>query len=401
VPAFLSTFPPTVLSALNQKRRVYKARPREYNSSAMIRDDNSLNALVKIGENPLAEARKRAEGRRAVACVLTDAPVEILHAAGLYPVTLFGHRGPPGSGARHLQSFACSYSRAVLDLLLDGEADFAEGVVTPFICDTTRAIDFTIRHLKPVPFVECYRPPKSLTGRGSRDYTIGELGRLRESLAKFAGSPISEEALDASIKLFNRARAQLRRIEPLRETDPDSFYKVCRAFMTIPVGEFVELAESVESPSGEKADGVPVLVAGKVMEPGDLPEVLAGIGFRIVADDLATGARLYSVDVDETLPPLEALADRQLNNIPFVGLLQGPEDRPDFLIRRYTESEARGVIMMTQKFCEPFEIDAPEVRERLKGENIPVLTIETDYELSVPGALRTRLEAFLEMIENG
>ncbi len=364
-------------------------------------NNSSLKTLVKTGENPLEEAKARAEGRRAVACVLTDVPLEILHAAGFYPVTVLGRRCPQGSGGKHLQSFACSYSRSVLDILLDGQGDFFEGVITPFICDTARAMDFTLRHLRPVPFVECYRPPKSLTGRGTRNYTIGELERVAESVSKYTGASMSEEALSESIRLYNSARGQLRRLEPMRESDPDAFYKVCKAFMTVPVEEFIELAEDVPEQSGVQSDGIPVLVAGKVMEPGDLPQVLSGMGVRIVADDLATGSRLYSVDVDENSPPIEALADRQLNNIPFVGLLQGPEDRPDFLLRRYSESGARGVIMMAQKFCEPFEIDTPEVRERLKGENIPVLTIETDYEPSASGALRTRIEAFLEMIKDG
>jgi len=362
----------------------------------------ALNELIEAGANPVEAAKNRANGRRPVGCVITDVPAELLHAAGLYPVAILGHRGQRGSGREHFQSFVCSYSLGVLDLLLDGQMSFLEGVIVPFVCDTTRAIDLVLRHKKPSNYVECYRPPKSLTGKGSREYLIGEIARLKESLEKYTGSGISDDALAASIKVYNRARGELRRLAPMRGTDPAGFYKICRAFMVLPVEEFIELAEKVDAPDGsEKSDSTPILVGGKVLEPGNLAQALSDLGARIVADDLATGARLFAMDLDEAKEPIEAIADRQINNMPFVGLLQGPEDRPDFLVRLAKENNAAGVILIMQKFCEPFEIDTPEVRERFSREKIPALVIETDYEPEVSGALRTRIEAFLEMIRNG
>ena len=124
------------------------------------------------------------------------------------------------------------------------------------------------------------------------------------------------------------------------------------------------------------------------------------MGARIVADDMAIGARLYTVDANESADPVEALADRLLGQIPFAGLMQPKEERPDYLVRRARETVADGVILIFQKFCEIFELDSPEVRERLKPENIPVLLLETDFADKTPGATRTRIEAFLEMINN-
>jgi len=371
-------------------------------SHSMAAQNEALEFLIEAGGNLLEASRRRAEGRRAVGHVITDVPVELLHAVDLYPVAILGHRGPAGSGREHLQSFTCSYSRGVLDLLLDGSMSFLEGVITPFVCDTTRAIDIVLRHMRPVPYVECYRPPKSLTGPGSRKYLAGEITRLKESIEKFAEVELTDDKINASIRLYNRARGELRRLEPMREVDPDAFYKICRAFMVLPVEEFIELAEKVEPPGEvDKTGSTPLLLAGKIPEPGDLPRLLSNLGARIVADDFATGSRLFAMDIDEEKGPIEAILDRQINNIPFVGLLQGPEDRPDFLVRRIKETQAVGAILMVHKFCEPFEIDAPEVRERLKREDIPVLVIETDFEPETGGALRTRIEAFLEMIGHG
>lgn len=369
-------------------------------SDVGMASEASLKVLIETAKNPVLAAKERTKNR-AIGCPITDVPFEIIHAAGYYPVAIFGHRGPAGPGREHVQSFACSYSRSVLDMALDGTLDFLKGMVVPFICDTTRAIDFVLRYMKTIPYLECYRPPKSLTGPGARDYTIGELTRLKESLESFAGAEIDDAKLSASIKTYNEARAELRRLAPMRESDPETFYAICRSFLTLPVEEFIELASDVIIETEPKKSGVPLVFAAKVAEPADLPKVLTGLGARIVADDLVTGSRLFALDVDEKKPPMEALADRQINNIPFVGLLQGPVDRPDYLVRLAKETGAAGVILSVQKFCEPFEIDIPEVRERLKREGIPTLVIETDYEPVVSGALRTRIEAFLEMLRHG
>ena len=346
-------------------------------------------------------ARKRASGRRAIGMLIPDVPAELIHAAGFYPVGVLGHRGSPGSGREHFQSFTCSYSRSSLDLLLDGSMSFLEGVITPFVCDTTRAVDVVLRHQMKGAFVECYRPLKSLNGRGARKYILGEIKRLKENIEKHAGADIKPGSLKKSIALYNRARGELRRLSPMRETDPGSFYNVCRAFLVLPVEEFIALAEKVKTPIKAKENGIPIVIGGKTLEPGNLAKSLADMGARIVADDLITGARLFEVDLDEDIDPIEAMSDRQIRNIPYAGFCQGSEDRPDYLVRLARENKAAGVILAVQKFCETFEIDTPEVRERLKKEGIPTFMIETDFEPEVSGAMKTRIEAFLEMIKNG
>lgn len=383
--------------------------------------------LKKAGRAPLEAAREYASGRRAVGHMLTDAPVELLHAAGFFPVQIHGHYGPAGPSSRELQSFACSYSRGSVDLLLDGSFDFLEGVVIPFICDTTRCVDIVLRGGNPFKFVEAYRPPKSLTGPGARDYLVGEIRRLKGRLEQIAGHPITNSVLWRSIGLYNRARGLLKNFEILRADDPQAYFDICRAFTVLPVDLFIgslqkafsELrttnyekalmnhaatsnpAIATDGPTDQNKVEVPIMLAGKIPEPLDLPQALKSMGVRIVADDLAMGARLFTLIVEEEGDPVEALADRHLKQIPFAGFLQPAEDRPDFLVRRVRESGARGVIMLVLKFCEIFELDAPEVRERLVRENIPVLILETDTVETVSPAMRTRIEAFLEMLRHG
>ena len=57
-----------------------------------------------------------------------------------------------------------------------------------------------------------------------------------------------------------------------------------------------------------------------------------------------------------------------------------------------------GVIDVTLKFCQTYDIEGATLEKRLQEENIPVLRIETDYTDADAQQLKTRIEAFCEVI---
>ena len=54
--------------------------------------------------------------------------------------------------------------------------------------------------------------------------------------------------------------------------------------------------------------------------------------------------------------------------------------------------------MYIMRYCDTHELDAPDVRDYIQEMGVPVLHLEDDYSLTSIGGLRTRIEAFLEMI---
>ena len=72
--------------------------------------------------------------------------------------------------------------------------------------------------------------------------------------------------------------------------------------------------------------------------------------------------------------------------------------RVEDIIRLAEEYHADGVIDCNLKFCGLYDIEKKTVAEALKEKGIPVLSLETDYEDSDAGQLRTRIEAFVEML---
>ena len=60
---------------------------------------------------------------------------------------------------------------------------------------------------------------------------------------------------------------------------------------------------------------------------------------------------------------------------------------------------ADGIIGVRLKFCELWGFEHHLLQNALKEADIPFLSLETEYKLGAVGQLRTRVQAFLEVIE--
>ena len=75
------------------------------------------------------------------------------------------------------------------------------------------------------------------------------------------------------------------------------------------------------------------------------------------------------------------------------------KERLDDIVRLAKEYQVSGVIHYNLQFCHTYANEAVLVEQTLEKEGIPLLRIETDYTDEDIGQLRTRIDAFLEMIQ--
>ncbi len=73
-------------------------------------------------------------------------------------------------------------------------------------------------------------------------------------------------------------------------------------------------------------------------------------------------------------------------------------DRLDHIREMVAAYKADGVIHYGLQFCQPYLMEAIPVAKALEESNIPCLRIETDYSMEDMGQLKTRVEAFVEML---
>ena len=74
--------------------------------------------------------------------------------------------------------------------------------------------------------------------------------------------------------------------------------------------------------------------------------------------------------------------------------------RIEDILRMVEEYKVDGVIDCNLKFCCLYDTEKHLVSRALKDAGVPVLNLETDYTDSDAGQLRTRIGAFIEMLND-
>ncbi|MDY6835616.1 MAG: 2-hydroxyacyl-CoA dehydratase family protein [Chloroflexota bacterium] len=379
--------------------------------------EDILSEFMSISEEPYVWLSKWKEVNKKgiMLCYPMHLPEEIVHAAGLLPAIIQRSHERILLSHNCFQAFYCDFSRSTLDLILRDVTDFADGVVLPDTCYVNRGLAHMIQVEKPdvlqfdvhmVPMLEAKRPIY-------RDWVFQELERFKAKLEAFVGHEITDESLRNSIQVYNENRALLRRLYDLRISKPGlinskEVLSIVVASMLMPKEEhnglMKKLLPELEKREPVAGNGVNILLSGAMCEAVsvDLLDFMESLGVVVVDDDLYVGSRYFAVDCDETLPPLESLVGRYFNrNIPDPTKYNPDKEYSDYLIDRVRKANARGVIIVLVLHCEPHWYAHPKLKDKLDPAGIPHFHIETEQESLSLARIRTRLEAFLEMVKGG
>ena len=353
---------------------------------------------------------KAESGRRVVGTFCSYAPEEIILAAGAHPFRLFGSGEKIHLAETHLQSYCCSLVRGALEDALAGRLEFLDGVVFPHTCDSIQRLSDIWRLNVPACFHLDVVLPVKLDTDGARQYLIDVLIRFRKDLGEKLGVTISDEDLRAAIRTMNRIRAALTRIYALKGERPEilqgsDLYALVRAAMIMDRTRAASLLEEVAAEMEKKSASAVaagtkkrIVLSGGICNHPDIYTIIEEAGGAVVGDDLCTGSRYFSGLIDEKADPVTAIAGRILTRVVCPAKHRGLTDRADHLVRLVREKRAQGVIFFLLKFCDPHAFDYPYLKEALDREGIPSLLLEIEDRLPADGQLRTRFEAFVEMI---
>lgn len=365
----------------------------------------NFSEIIENRREYLREYKDRS-GRKIFGYFCTYTPEELLHAAGVHPVRLFGGTEDITQADTLMQSFVCPFVRGVLDTALKGGFDYLDGIVHAYTCDATCGL-FGIwqRNIK-TDFMYTYAPPYFLSD-GSLKYHAQELNKLKAALEKYTGAEISDESMAESIELCNRKRSVLKRLYALRASNPtpisgSEVLDVVLAGTIVPPAEYIEMVEAlikeVLRPVGCGQDSHRVYISGSELHDAEILRAIEEAGATIVGDDLCTGARSFHDLVEPGGDPIEALARRYVTRTPCPSRLPVGR-RLEFILEGMRQCRAEGLIFVIQKFCDPHLAEQPILSDALKEAGIPNTVIETEHRIG-PGKeqIRTRVQGFLEMI---
>jgi benzoyl-CoA reductase subunit C len=217
---------------------------------------------------------------------------------------------------------------------------------------------------------------------------------------------ISAAAITEAIVAHNQTRSRLRELYRLNQDcgmpiSAAKMQRVIRASTVLPGDTFNELLEQLVSEVGsaraDAGDGPRVLVSGSIMDNPLIIELIEQCGARVVGDDLCTGTRQFWQMLEPDGEPLTALSRYYLGRIP-CPRMKDAQRRFDHIFQLVDDFRVDGIIFYTLKFCDPFLFDIPVLKGRLGERGIPSLILEGDYTPGTLGRVRTRIQAFVEML---
>jgi benzoyl-CoA reductase/2-hydroxyglutaryl-CoA dehydratase subunit BcrC/BadD/HgdB len=131
-----------------------------------------------------------------------------------------------------------------------------------------------------------------------------------------------------------------------------------------------------------------------------LPYVVESSGAVIVGEESCIGTRNTRDLVDESGETLEAMLDAIADRYMRIdcACFTPNTERLEHIVAMAKDLKADGVIHYGLSFCQPYAMEALKVEKALKGAGIPMLSIETDYSMEDVEQLKTRVEAFVEMV---
>jgi bcr-type benzoyl-CoA reductase subunit C len=381
-----------------------------YMSRRSVRD--LLQPFKDVVDQPYERLRqwKDSNEKKVVGCSPMHFPEELIHAAGMLPVVLQESDEPITEGFSFIHPFFCGITRNIVDIASKGELGFFDGLVYSDICIQNRNAVCTLKQLLPTMQVEFMQLPTCLNREGVMDRTVKELEKMQLRLENMAGCKIDDASLEASIKVFNRNRFLLRKLHDLYQANPAliSFREkqlVVQSSMLMPKEEHSERMEdllgALENVSPAPAQGKRLFLSGHLCQgpKADILELIEGMGGIFTDDDLYTGYRYYALDVPEEGSPMESLANRYLDSSLPIPTRSDPAARwEDFVVDKARESRAQGVVVLVAKYCEPHLFIYPFIKEALDKAGIPHIMLETEHEVVSLEGLRTRLQAFIEML---
>lgn len=376
--------------------------------------------LTHIIRNRAEELKKqKEEGARIIGYFPGNVvPEEIIYASGAIPVCLMDGGDPRTADAALsvVPRVICPFARSQIgERMLNNNPYYSllDMVVAPITC----------QHLKKVAEIWEYQGdmeifklgvPHQTDGDLELEYFTDRLHVMKERIEAFTGSRITDEKIGDAIDLYNRMRELLREISLMRRSpDPPlstlDFVRLNHvSFYADPVF-MVDLLHSLYTEWKDRHAAMDsrrprLLLAGPSLGHGDynILKLVDAAGGEIVIEEVCEGIRDYRQQVENSGDPVHSLAKSYLRDrIPCAYMRDSTGKRLDFIFRLIEEYEVSGVIWYELLCCETYDQESYFLDKKLQERNIPMLIVESNYDVTDAGPLRNRLDAFMEMVKGG
>lgn len=313
--------------------------------------------------------------------------MKILSMSGFVPeaicdtVRFNGFKGD--AGFSHYCTYASDYISQVLS------DDTIDGAVFPKTCDSSRSISSYIGESGKFVYPLAVPVVRSDDAISYYAYVIRD---YKTAVEAHYGISISEDEI---YDRFRMVEARNASINSLYESLADglsysSYINAIHENFTKPLAE-----QKIET-SGQSA-GIPVFLLGSYMTNAGIVDSAEKNGLRITGDDLPESNRIAkrAFPVVEDIYQLVALQVLSSRTSP---TQNSYSDRIKETMEEIGKKGCRGVLVVTQRFCEPYDYYYSVLKKALDDAGIPSLKLELDGSLD-QNLHEAELGAFASMLE--
>jgi benzoyl-CoA reductase/2-hydroxyglutaryl-CoA dehydratase subunit BcrC/BadD/HgdB len=378
-------------------------------------DGKRLN--THLSDRPAQISEKKREGIKVIGYFPGNyVPEEIIYASGAVPLCLThgGNSRLVDMALSVVPQVICPFARAQIGERLaktNPYYNLMDMLVAPITC----------QHLKKVAEIWEYQGdleifklgiPHQCENAFEVEYFTDRLRVLKDRLEAFTGNEITDEKIREAIGLYNRMREFLYKISLKRQTCPSiisalDFIKLNHASFYADPTFMVEFLDSTykeleKKSQDSKSEGPRILLAGPNLSNGDylIPELVEKAGGQIVIEEICEGMRYYWNHIDISGDLFESLAKGYLvDRVPCAFMRDSAQKRLDFTLKLIKDFDISGMIWYELLCCETYDQESYYFTQKMGEQNIPMLVLESDYSSTATGQLKTRIEAFIEILK--
>ena len=364
-------------------------------------------------QRDLAARKWKEKGGKVAGYFCNDVPEEMISAAGLFPLRI---SGDPWGGTEVADSYTETFYqpdvRSMFNMLLTGRYDFLDFLIIPHSRDAVVALYDYLHKIKQIDpdlklpdfyLFDMLHTRFWLTGLYIRD----RVSELKKKLGEWSGKEITNESLSRAIAIGNENKMLLGKVAALRAAGPPRIsgveaLQIIGSSMFMLKEEHNSLLRQFLKEAGElpARDGVRLFVQGSPIDNLQFYELVESGKATIVGEDNCWGNRYAEDPVDQSLDPLEAIAERYHLKAP-CPRMHSLDRRVNYCLQSAVEAKAQGVIFFFLEWDNAPAWEYPDQKKALEEKGIPTLCFEMQkYLLSDTDKkqIKTRIEQFVEAI---
>ncbi|MGA3060411.1 MAG: double-cubane-cluster-containing anaerobic reductase [Candidatus Bathyarchaeia archaeon] len=363
-------------------------------------------------------AKLRSAGKKVVGAFCIYAPEEIAYAADATMVGLCaGADFSVPDAEAVLPRNLCPLIKSFYGFKINRTCPYFQSsdlVVGETTCDGKKKVYELLNELVPTYVLEVPHKPDTAQGKA---FWFKELEAFKTEMEKLTGNEITTKKLKEAIGLINNKRRALKRLSDLRAKSPSpisgldgllidqiSFMDDVKRF-TAKVNELCdELDQRVRKGEGVASkDASRLMISGCPMAVPNwkVHSIAESVGASIVVEESCVGTRYFTDLVEpkgESLNDLLWAIDEKYSKIPCACFTPN-QRRIESITQLSKQFNVDGVVYYTLQNCHDYNVEGVKVERALKAQDLPMLKIETDYTMGDSEQIKTRIQAFLEIIE--